>query len=78
MEADMGNANPLSGLIFVVILLVGLGFAYLDYSPYSYAGSAAIAIGASGCDVDAGAGGARAVELPPHGLLLKSQTPHSF
>jgi regulator of protease activity HflC (stomatin/prohibitin superfamily) len=44
MEADMGNANSLSGLIFAVILLVGLGFAYLDYSPYGYEGSAAIAI----------------------------------
>jgi regulator of protease activity HflC (stomatin/prohibitin superfamily) len=34
MEVDMRNANPLPGLIFVIILVIGLGIAYLGYAAF--------------------------------------------
>jgi regulator of protease activity HflC (stomatin/prohibitin superfamily) len=40
----MRKPNPLPGLIFVVIFLVGLGFAYLDFTVSGPAGSVTIAI----------------------------------
>jgi len=40
----MRKPNPLPGLIFVVIFLVGLGFAYLDYAVSGPAGSVTMAI----------------------------------
>ena len=39
----MRKTNPLSGLIFVVILGVGLAFAYLEYAVSALAESASIA-----------------------------------
>ena len=40
----MRNANPLPGLIFGIILIIGLGIAYLDYTAFGYEGGAAVAI----------------------------------
>jgi len=40
----MRNASPLPGLIFIVIFVAGLGLAYANLDPESYATSAAIAI----------------------------------
>src|ERR1017187_9580060 len=40
----MRKTNPLPGLIFVVILLVGLAFAYSAYAASAYAGSVTMAI----------------------------------
>ena len=40
----MRKPNPLPGLIFVVIFLVGLGLAYLDFTVSGPAGSVTIAI----------------------------------
>ena len=42
----MRNTNSLQGLIFVVILAVGLAFAYLEYAVSAFVGSASIAVGA--------------------------------
>jgi regulator of protease activity HflC (stomatin/prohibitin superfamily) len=40
----MRKPNPLPGLMFVVILFIGLGLAYLDYAASGPAGSVTIAI----------------------------------
>ena len=40
----MRNASPLPGLIFIVIFVAGLGLAYANMSPESFATSVAIAI----------------------------------
>jgi regulator of protease activity HflC (stomatin/prohibitin superfamily) len=40
----MRSANPLPGLIFVIILIIGLGIAYLDYTAFGYESGAAVAI----------------------------------
>jgi regulator of protease activity HflC (stomatin/prohibitin superfamily) len=40
----MRKTNPLPGLIFVVILCIGLAFAYFEYAASAYAGSVAIAV----------------------------------
>jgi regulator of protease activity HflC (stomatin/prohibitin superfamily) len=40
----MRKTNPLPGLIFVVILCIGLAFAYFEYAVSAYAGSVAIAV----------------------------------
>ena len=40
----MRNASPLPGLIFIVIFVAGLGLAYANMNPESYATSVAIAI----------------------------------
>ena len=40
----MRNANPLPGLIFVIILIIGLGIAYLEYTAFGYEAGAAVAI----------------------------------
>lgn len=42
----MRKTNSLPGLIFVVILGVGLAFAYLEYDVSAFGGSASIAVGA--------------------------------
>jgi regulator of protease activity HflC (stomatin/prohibitin superfamily) len=44
MEVDMRNANPLPGLIFAIILIIGLGIAYLDYAAFGYEVGVAIVI----------------------------------
>jgi regulator of protease activity HflC (stomatin/prohibitin superfamily) len=40
----MRKANALPGLIFLVVLLIGLGVAYIDYAAAGYVSSVAIAI----------------------------------
>jgi regulator of protease activity HflC (stomatin/prohibitin superfamily) len=40
----MRKTNPLAGLIFVVILCIGLAFAYFEYAASAYAGGVAIVI----------------------------------
>jgi regulator of protease activity HflC (stomatin/prohibitin superfamily) len=44
METDMRNANPLPGLIFAIILIIGLGIAYLESTAFGYEAGAAVAI----------------------------------